>query len=41
MGLGRFATRVAIRPGRKGGHVEFEYYGQEDLERLLEMWGLL
>jgi ParB family transcriptional regulator, chromosome partitioning protein len=37
----RFATRVVIRPGRKGGHVEFEYYSQEDLERLLEMWGLL
>jgi ParB family chromosome partitioning protein len=37
----RFATRVEIKPGRKGGRVEFEYYGQEDLERLLEMWGLL
>jgi ParB family chromosome partitioning protein len=37
----RFATRVEIRPGRKGGRVEFEYYSQEDLERLLEMWGLL
>jgi len=37
----RFATRVSIRPGRKGGHVEFEYYSQEDLERLLEMWGVL
>ena len=37
----RFGTRVEIKPGRKGGRVEFEYYGQEDLERLLEMWGLL
>jgi ParB family chromosome partitioning protein len=37
----RFATRVAIKPGRKGGHVEFEYYGQEDLERLFEVWGVL
>lgn len=37
----RFSTQVAIRPGRKGGVVEFEYYGQEDLERLLEAWGVL
>jgi ParB family chromosome partitioning protein len=37
----RFATRVTMRPGRKGGKVEFEYYGQEDLERLLEAWGVL
>jgi ParB family chromosome partitioning protein len=37
----RFATRVTLRPGRKGGTVEFEYYGQEDLERLLEAWGVL
>ena len=37
----RFATRVAIAPGRKGGKVEFEFYSQEDLERLLEAWGVL
>jgi ParB family chromosome partitioning protein len=37
----RFATRVAITPGRKGGTVTFEFYGQEDLERLLEAWGVL
>lgn len=37
----RFSTRVAISPGRRGGKVEFEYYGQEDLERLLEAWGVL
>ena len=37
----RFGTRVAIAPGRKGGKVEFEYYSQEDLERLLEAWGVL
>jgi ParB family chromosome partitioning protein len=36
-----FATRVSITPGRKGGKVEFEFYGQEDLERLLEAWGVL
>lgn len=37
----RFATHVAVHPGRKGGKVVFEYYGQEDLERLLEAWGVL
>jgi ParB family chromosome partitioning protein len=36
----RFSTRVRIKPGRKGGSVEFEYYGPEDLERLLEAWGV-
>jgi len=34
----RFATRVTVRMGRKGGRVEFEYYSREDLERLLEAW---
>ena len=37
----RFSTQVVIAPGRKGGKVEFEFYGQEDLERLLEAWGVL
>ena len=37
----RFSTRAAIKPGRKGGTVEFEFYNQEDLERLLEAWGVL
>jgi len=37
----KFGTRVAIVAGRRGGKVEFEYYGQEDLERLLEVWGVL
>jgi ParB family chromosome partitioning protein len=37
----RFGTHVAIQPGRKGGKVEFEFYSQEDLERLLEAWGVL
>jgi len=36
-----FATRVTINPGPKGGTVVFEYYGQDDLERLLEAWGVL
>jgi len=30
-----------IKQARKGGKVEFEYYSQEDLERLLEAWGVL
>lgn len=37
----RFGTRVTIKPARKGGAVEFEYYGDEDLERLLELWGVM
>lgn len=37
----RFGTHVRIVPGRKGGKVTFEYYGQEDLERLLEAWQML
>jgi ParB family transcriptional regulator, chromosome partitioning protein len=37
----RFATKVTIRAGRKGGKVEFEYYSREDLERLLEAWAIL
>jgi ParB family chromosome partitioning protein len=37
----RFGTRVVIAAGRKGGKVEFEFYSQDDLERLLEVWGVL
>jgi ParB family chromosome partitioning protein len=37
----RFSTKVRITAGAKGGAVEFEYYGNEDLERLLEAWGVL
>jgi ParB family transcriptional regulator, chromosome partitioning protein len=37
----RFSTAVTITGGLKGGKVEFEFYGQEDLERLLEAWGVL
>jgi ParB family chromosome partitioning protein len=37
----KFATRVTIRSGRKGGRVEFEYYSREDLERLLEAWAIV
>lgn len=37
----KFGTRVTIQSKRKGGLVQFEYYSQEDLERLLEAWGVL
>jgi ParB family transcriptional regulator, chromosome partitioning protein len=37
----RFATRVTITRGQRGGKVEFEYYGDQDLERLLEAWGVV
>jgi len=37
----RFSTQVAIHAGRKGGKVEFQFYSQSDLERLLEAWGVL
>jgi len=37
----RFSTQVTIRRGRKGGKVEFEFYGDEDLERLFEAWGVI
>jgi len=32
----RFSTKVCIRHGRKNGRIEIEYYGAEELERLLE-----
>ncbi|HXS82862.1 MAG TPA: ParB/RepB/Spo0J family partition protein [Methylomirabilota bacterium] len=37
----RFSTQVAIHAARKGGKVEFQFYNQSDLERLLEAWGVL
>jgi ParB family transcriptional regulator, chromosome partitioning protein len=37
----RFSTHVSIRRGRKGGKIEFEFYSDEDLERLFEIWGVL
>jgi len=37
----KFGTQVSILPGRKGGKVVFDYYGQEDLERLFEAWSIL
>jgi len=37
----KFGTRVTIATGRGTGRVEFEFYGQPDLERLLEAWGVM
>lgn len=37
----KFATKVTVKQGRKGGSVQFEYYSHEDLERLLEAWAVL
>ncbi len=35
-----FATRVEIRAGDQKGHILIEYYGNDDLERLLQQFGL-
>ena len=37
----RFSTQVRITANGAGGTVEFEYYSQAELERLLELWGAL
>ncbi|KUK37178.1 MAG: ParB family transcriptional regulator, chromosome partitioning protein [Clostridia bacterium] len=34
----RLGTKVRIRPGRRGGRIEIEYYGRDDLDRLLEFF---
>ena len=36
----RLATQVTIHHGDKKGKIEIEYYGNEDLGRLLEMFGI-
>ena len=37
----KFGTRVTIAAGRGNGKVEFEFYGQPDIESLLESWGVM
>jgi ParB family chromosome partitioning protein len=32
----RFSTKVVIRQGKKSGRIEIEYYGEEELQRLLD-----
>lgn len=36
----RYATNVAVNHGEKKGKIEIEYYGNEDLGRILELMGL-
>ncbi|HEY1123477.1 MAG TPA: ParB/RepB/Spo0J family partition protein [Haloferula sp.] len=36
----RFATHVAIHHGAKKGKIELEYYGDDDLQRLLDLLGI-
>jgi len=36
----RYATNVAIQHGEKRGKIEIEYYGNEDLGRILELMGV-
>jgi len=37
---GRYATNVAIQHGDKRGKIEIEYYGNEDLGRIIELMGV-
>ena len=36
----RLATHVAVHHGEKRGHIEIEYYGHDDLDRILTLLGL-
>ena len=36
----RFSTRVVLHHGEKKGHVLIEYYGSDDLGRLMGEWGI-
>ncbi len=36
----RFSTQVNIRHGERKGRIEIEYYGQDDLQRILDLLGL-
>jgi ParB family chromosome partitioning protein len=38
--ISRLGTHVRITPKAKGGRIEIDYYGAEDLERILEIFGL-
>jgi ParB family chromosome partitioning protein len=37
----KFATRVSVNQKRKGGRIIFEYYSNDELNRLLELFGVL
>ena len=34
------ATHVVVHHGAKKGKIEIEYYGDDDLQRLLDLFGL-
>jgi ParB family chromosome partitioning protein len=34
------ATRVTLEHGEKRGRIEIEYYGKDDLQRILDLIGL-
>ncbi len=36
----RLGTRVTMRPGKKQGKIEIEYFGEDDLQRILGLLGL-
>ena len=36
----RFTTHVSVSHTAKKGRIELEYYGNDDLERLLELLGV-
>ena len=35
-----FSTQVKLRHKPKKGRIEIEYYGEDDLQRLLDLWGV-
>jgi len=35
-----FSTHVQITPGKKKGRIDLEYYGDDDLERILDLLGI-
>ncbi len=37
----RFSTRVSLNHGEKKGHIAIEYYGSDDLHRLIAEFGIL
>ena len=36
----QFSTRVEIYPGPRGGKIQISYYGEDDLQRILELLGI-
>jgi ParB family chromosome partitioning protein len=37
----RLSTRVSIQHGEKKGHISIEYYGSDDLNRILGLLGVV